>query len=165
MKVGIISDTHDNLNAIKKAVELFKGENIELLIHAGDFIAPFTLPFYKELESLDPGCKFIGVFGNNDGDVLLLHKRSEGKIHPAPHVFDFGGKKFIVTHYPDAVSALAAGDGVDVVVFGHTHEASISKAGQTLIINPGECGGWSGGLSTVALLETKSMKARIVELL
>ncbi|MBI5142669.1 MAG: metallophosphoesterase [Nitrospirae bacterium] len=157
MKVGIISDTHDNMPLIRRAVELFRAEGVSLVVHAGDFVAPFTLALYREL-----GCDFIGVFGNNDGDQVLLKKRSDGRIHSAPHEFSFGGKRFIVTHYPDAVDAMAA--GADVVIHGHTHDPVIRKSGNALIINPGECGGWSTGRSTVAVLDVEAMKARVVDL-
>ena len=160
MKIGIISDTHDNMNAIRKAVELFKEEEISLLIHAGDFVAPFTIALYLKI-----GCDFVGVFGNNDGDRILLNKQSEGRIHNAPHEFGFGGKRFIVTHYPDVVDVMAASGTVDLVVYGHTHEPVVKNVGKkTLVINPGECGGWSAGRSTVAVLETERMEARIVKL-
>ena len=42
MKIGMMADTHDNLNNIKKAVEIFNQEKIDLLLHAGDFVSPFT---------------------------------------------------------------------------------------------------------------------------
>jgi len=159
VKVGILSDTHDNLPNIRKAVDIFRKEKVSLLIHAGDFVAPFTLPLYRELD-----CEFIGIFGNNDGDVLLLNRRSEGRIHTAPHQFNYGGKTFIATHYPDAVNAMASAPGVDVVIYGHTHSPEIRTVGKTLLINPGECGGWSTDEPTVALLDIETMKARIISL-
>ena len=159
MKVGILSDTHDNLDNIRKAVDIFRNENISLLVHAGDFVAPFTLAVYRQLD-----CKFIGIFGNNDGDILQLNRRSEGRIHTAPHQFTYAGKTFIATHYPDAVDAMASAPGVDVVIYGHTHYPEIKTVGETLLINPGECGGWSSGVPTVAVLDTDAMAARIIDI-
>jgi len=72
MKVGIISDTHDNLDAIGEAVAIFNDEGIELLIHAGDFISPFTSQPFKKLKASQ-----AGFFGNNDGDKLRLKKDYE----------------------------------------------------------------------------------------
>ncbi|ODS31814.1 MAG: hypothetical protein SCARUB_03062 [Candidatus Scalindua rubra] len=42
MKIGIVADSHDNVPAIKKAVEYFNQSNVEFVIHAGDYIAPFS---------------------------------------------------------------------------------------------------------------------------
>jgi len=38
MKIGIITDKHDNLPNIKKAVEAFNMEKIDLLLYVGDFV-------------------------------------------------------------------------------------------------------------------------------
>jgi len=51
-----------------------------------------------------------------------------------------------------------------VVIYGHTHQTDLSKIGKTLLINPGECGGWLTGKSTIALLDIKTWEAKIVEL-
>ncbi|MHA1794561.1 MAG: metallophosphoesterase family protein, partial [Promethearchaeota archaeon] len=37
-KIGILSDTHDNLPKIKKVVELFIAENVDLITHCGDYV-------------------------------------------------------------------------------------------------------------------------------
>jgi hypothetical protein len=39
VKIGILADTHDNIDNVRKAIRRFK-ENVELIIHAGDFIFP-----------------------------------------------------------------------------------------------------------------------------
>ena len=70
MLIGLISDTHDNLPMIEKAVKRLNEEKVELVLHAGDYVAPFVIPKFKALN-----CKLIGVFGNNDGDHELLRKR------------------------------------------------------------------------------------------
>lgn len=154
MKIGILSDTHDNLNAIRSALEEFRRAGVSLILHAGDFIAPFTIPFYLESD-----WDFRGVFGNNDGDKVLLLKRSGGKIYTAPHVFEQDGKRIILNHYPDAVESMAKGHGADVVIYGHTHEPDVRRLDGCLIINPGECGGWTTGNSTVVILDLDVMTA------
>jgi len=46
-----MSDSHDNLEAIRSAVQLFNKQNLDLVIHAGDLISPFTA---LEFQKLDP---------------------------------------------------------------------------------------------------------------
>lgn len=173
MKVGIIADTHDNLAAISKAVEIFNEEGIELLIHAGDYIAPFTSRPFKELKA-----PLIGVFGNNDGDKPFLKEFYKGggvgELYEDPYEFEFGTKKFVVTHKPRIVKPLAASGMYDVVVYGHTHNAEIAhypdrtelekREGKTLVINPGECCGYLTGRKTVAILDLEKEEAKLVEL-
>ena len=43
MRIGVMSDSHDNLPMIRKAIRLFTDENAEAVLHAGDFIAPFAV--------------------------------------------------------------------------------------------------------------------------
>ena len=88
MKLGLISDTHDNVPMIKKAVEFFNKADVDLVLHAGDYVAPFSI---KPLFSLE--CDFLGVWGNNDGDKIALHKMSQGKIINSPSIETYGKKK------------------------------------------------------------------------
>ncbi len=52
----------------------------------------------------------------------------------------------------------------DVVVHGHSHEAKAYTKGKTIVINPGEVCGYLSGKSTIALLDTKTRKATIIQL-
>ncbi len=157
MKIGIVSDSHDNLPAIRSAVELFRKRNAELLIHAGDFVAPFAV---KELLAL--GVPLVAVFGNCDGE----HKVIAGLL---PDIVagvrreTLDGRSFIVVHSFDWLEP-AARAAADVVVCGHTHKAVVSNSDGPLVINPGECGGWLTGRSTAAWLDTKTMEAEILDL-
>lgn len=159
MLIGIISDTHDNLTTIKKAVELFNEKKVEHVIHAGDFTSPFTFRVLKELK-----CGFTGIFGNNDGDKLLLQKFSDGRIFNQPYIFDLAGKKIVLIHEHFIVDALADSGHYDLVIYGHTHESDIRKVRNTLIVNPGEAGRWLYGRSTAAISDLSSMTAEIINL-
>jgi uncharacterized protein len=59
---------------------------------------------------------------------------------------------------------LAASGYYDVIVYGHTHRSEISRRGKTLVVNPGEGGGWITGQATAALLDTGTMEARLFDL-
>lgn len=52
----------------------------------------------------------------------------------------------------------------DVVVYGHSHEARTYKKGKTTVVNPGEVCGYLSGKSTIALLDTVTREAKIVQL-
>ncbi len=158
MRIGIISDTHDNLTAIQKAMNVFNKEDVELVLHAGDFCSPFTLMMFKELN-----CRFIGVFGNNDGDRLMLKKMSDGKIFNSPHEINIGDKKAIISHELP-LDALIASQYYDLIVYGHNHQVDTRVVDKTIIINPGECCGWLSGSSTVAICELDEKKTKIVTL-
>lgn len=159
MLVGIISDTHDNMEQIKKAVDLFNEKGVDHVIHAGDFTSPFTFRLLKNLKA-----EFTGIYGNNDGDKLLLQKMSAGRVFRQPHIFELEGKRTVLIHEHHIADALADSGHYDIVIYGHTHKAEIKKKKDTLVINPGEAGSWLYGKSTVAILDSTTMKAEIISL-
>jgi len=67
-------------------------------------------------------------------------------------------------HKEKLIDALAESQKYDVIIYGHTHRTDLRKIGKTLIINPGECGGWLTGKSTISLLDLETLEANIVEL-
>ncbi|MFP4642358.1 MAG: metallophosphoesterase [Dehalococcoidia bacterium] len=163
MKLGIMSDSHDNLPLIAKAVDVFNRENVDLVLHAGDFISPFTASKLKGLNA-----RFVGVFGNNDGDKLFLLKRFQevGELYEEFWESEVEGKRIIMFHKPDFVEAVIAGARHDVVIYGHTHKLDIREGSAKggLVINPGECGGWITGRATVVILNLETMKPVVFDL-
>ncbi|RLF91244.1 YfcE family phosphodiesterase [Thermococci archaeon] len=159
MKVGIMSDTHDNLPAIKLAVEFFNREEVDLVIHAGDYVAPFVA---REFSKLNAPLK--GVFGNNDGEREGL--REKLGIKDEILTLDLKGLKTVVLHGTDEriVEALARSQLYDIVIRGHTHRHGIQEVGRTIIINPGEVCGYLTGVKSVAILNVKEREIKIVDL-
>lgn len=162
MKIGVIADTHDNVPMIKKAVDIFNAEDCSLVIHAGDYCAPFALMPFSKLK-----CKWLGVFGNNDGDKKALAMKSDGMIVDHPYRYDLSDKKVIITHeledILDLQEKINRGE-VHIIIYAHTHKTDIKKVKNTLVVNPGECGGWLYGTSTVAIIDLDKMEAREVTL-
>jgi hypothetical protein len=160
MLIGVISDTHDNLTALRKALAKFKAAGAELVLHAGDIVSPFVAAAFKEA-----GLKVIGVFGNNDGDKLYLKERfSEvGELHFGPHELELSGRKIVLMHEPRALSALAASGVYDLLIYGHTHEVDL-REGPPLVLNPGECGGWLSGRATCAVVDLETLHMELVEI-
>ncbi|MCE1248135.1 MAG: metallophosphoesterase [Firmicutes bacterium] len=154
MKIGIISDTHDNILMMKKAVEIFREKKIELLLHAGDHVAPFTCMVWEEL-----GVEVIAVFGNNDGDHSFLRKRFRkiGRIYDRPREIIIGKRRILMLHEPDNLNEYSQSGKYDLVIFGHTHKQKIYLEDETLVINPGEGCGWITGKATAVIIDLKTM--------
>jgi len=163
MKIGVLSDTHDNLTNIRKAVEIFSKNGVEALIHAGDFCSPFTFTEFAPLA--DKGVKMSAVFGNNDGDKVLLMKRAGAfcTFSDGSAILDIGGCKIAVMHYPDFAEDLFMLGKYDLVVYGHNHTARLEGTVKKLL-NPGTCGGFLAKAATVALVDLEDMSAQIVAL-
>lgn len=159
MLIGIISDTHDHMDNIRKALKIFKENNVKIILHAGDFVSPFTWRAFKDFDG-----EFYGVFGNNDGDKLLLMKMYGDRIQNQIRELNIRDKRIVIMHEPQMIEALARSGNFDVIVYGHMHEVDIRKIGNTLIINPGEACGWLYGKPTIMLLNLDSLNPEVVSL-
>ena len=51
MRIGVISDTHDNVPMIREAIRRLNALNVDLVLHAGDYVSPFTAKPYSELRA------------------------------------------------------------------------------------------------------------------
>lgn len=161
MKIGILADTHDQMTHTRKAVEALNDLRVELVLHAGDYVAPFIV---NELNKLT--VPLHGIFGNNDGERLGLMKRlSEiGKVQVQPLFLEQHGHKIAMVHEPEPVEAFAHSGMYDVVIYAHTHEKDLRTVNDCLIINPGEVCGWLTGNPTCAVLDMETMACEILEL-
>ena len=168
MKLGVISDTHDHLENIKKAVEILKKEKIDFLIHCGDYVSPFVVRALEGLDDKIKNGKFFGVFGNNDGELLglmkFLGKICDIKGYEA--ILELNGKKIYVSHGPNpsVIRSLASSNNFDIIATGHTHKSKIEQIGNSLVINPGELCGYLSGKSTFMIVDLIKMDAQILEI-
>jgi len=160
MKIGVMSDSHDDLPLIAKAMELFNREQVELVLHAGDFVSPFCANILKNLKM-----KLVSVFGNNDGDKLFLLRRFEniGEIHEDYCEIELNGRQIVLMHQPKFMEALVASGKYDLIAYGHTHQVDV-RQGPPPVVNPGECGGWLTDVATVAIVDLEAMTPTIVPL-
>lgn len=157
MKIGIISDTHDNIPVIKKIFKRFEDSGIKNVIHLGDIISPFVFKFIREVYT---GNLYV-VFGNNDGEKLFLKemaKKFNIALYRTPHILELNGKTIAMMHEPLFIEELPQVGMFDVVAFGHTHEFVSKKIGKTLLINPGEACGYLTGKSTYVELDLSTME-------
>ncbi len=158
----MVSDSHDCLPRIREAVTRINTEPVELVLHAGDYSAPFVTDYYKALK-----VKMIGVFGNNDAERTILRTRFADAGHEIRGRFteiQADGHRIALTHGDEEglVKSLTTCGGYEVIVRGHSHMVSIEKQGQALVINPGEICGYLTGRCTFAILDSTTLEARIV---
>jgi len=159
MKVGILSDIHDNIWNLEKA--LIQLRQADVILCCGDLCSPFII------DRLGKG--FTGpihvVIGNNDADryriTLRASQYSNIHLHGEFLEITLDGKSFAVNHFDNLGYALADSEKYDVVCFGHNHRYEVRKKGRTLVVNPGEI---FGGLSedqtaTFVLFDTFSGEA------
>jgi hypothetical protein len=138
MVIAIMSDTHDNIWNVRKALEMIRVHKAKLIIHCGDLVAPFTL---RELAKFDGPVHW--ALGNNDGDPYMLAKLSLTELenmeaHNLIGKLDLDGTSIAFTHCEEMGSALAHTGKYDLVCCGHTHMYRLERIHQALLLNPGD---------------------------
>lgn len=149
-----MADSHDHLDRIRRAVEVFNDLWVKVVLHAGDYVAPFVV---DELAKLDAPLK--GVFGNN----VKARISEVGEVQAQPLFIELAGRRIAMVHEPGPVEAFAASGLFNVVIFGHTHQAELRET-RTLVLNPGEVCGWLTDKTTVAALDLATLHAWHIEL-
>ena len=120
MKIGVLSDTHGLLRL--EVLDALAG--CEAILHGGDINRQQIL---DELSKLAP---VYVVRGNND---------KEWAEHiPLSLDFTLSGLRCHMAHKKRDLPADLS--GYDLVVYGHSHRYEESRAGRTLLLNPGSCG-------------------------
>lgn len=158
MLLGILSDTHDYIEKVKKAIEIFNQYDLIGVIHCGDFVAPFTLKEFVNLK-----VKLYAVFGNCDGEregLLKIAKENNFVISEAPLELFFNNRKFLIFHKLKKEEIKDA----DYVIYGHTHKPEIRKEKNISFINPGEACGLLTEKATIAILNIKQNNVDILEI-
>jgi putative phosphoesterase len=162
MLVGLMSDTHDRLPAIDGLLRLMMARGVGLVLHAGDFCAPFSLkPF------LEHNVPLAGVFGRNDGDpegIKAVASRGFGiELFQAPHSIEVAGQRVLLVHDLGDISPPSI-ESHGVVVHGFTHREEMKTRGETLLVNPGEACGWLQGTPSAAILDLQSRQVEFIRL-
>lgn len=161
MKLGIISDTHEQIDNIGRAKRLFAEREAQTVVHLGDYCAGPSVRAFA-------GSNIIGILGNNDGDPLRIAKNFQqigGDFRWDFCVLEFDELKIACYHgtVPEITEALVACGKYDVVLSGHTHEPLTETRNGVIVLNPGSAHGF-GGTPTVAILDTAARIAEIIPL-
>ncbi len=157
MKVGLLSDTHDRVPAVEALLARFVEAGAALVLHAGDYCAPFSLAPFRAA-----GLPLLGVFGRNDGDREGLRAAAAalpagGELVDSPHSVVLGGRTLLLVHdLGDALSRSV--DAHEVVVYGCSHRPDARQRGAALLVNPGEACGWLAGEPRAAVLDLDALR-------
>lgn len=130
--IGVISDTHQNLDYLNKVIKLFRQAQVELIIHLGDD--------YPDIDETAQGIKVIKVPGVYDPEYEI------GSI-PHRQVVELSGIKVLLTHSAQshendsrddvAPLELARQEGAKLILYGHSHIPAIEEKEGLIWLNPG----------------------------
>jgi putative phosphoesterase len=159
MKIGVVSDTHNNLKNVGRIVELFNDYCVERVIHTGDITQAKTLDVFAHLHA-----PMWGVYGNND------QERESLESAVATHGFSFKDpplelvwheRRIVVVHDPLEFDGVL-NDGHELALHGHTHLHRYEERAGQVIFNPGECAGHMTGFNAVGVLDLIDLSAELL---
>ncbi len=138
MKIAILSDSHDHIPNLARAVNLANEAKAEILIHCGDLISPFMLPYLDRFHG-----RIHLIYGNNVGDQHLISSRCGREFRRIHHHgiegrLEADGLRIGFHHYPSLARGLAASGQFDIVCCGHNHRPGVEHIGDCVLINPGD---------------------------
>jgi putative phosphoesterase len=159
MLVGILSDTHDRVQAMQEGVRLLKEAGAEYFIHCGDVGSEAVLDQLAGLPS-------AFVFGNTDWDRAGLRRYAPTigvRCLEAFDTLELADKRIAVTHGDDGplIRKLLADQEHDYLLVGHSHIAGEERIGRLHIINPGAL--HRARVKTVALLNLGNDEVKWIE--
>jgi len=160
MRIGIVSDTHNNLRNVTRIVELFNAAGVERVIHTGDITQAKTLEVFAHLEA-----PLYGVFGNNDQErdtLVPAILRNGFMFQEPPFELVWHERRIIVVHDPLEFDG-HLGQHHEVALHGHTHRYRHERLNGSLVFNPGECAGHMQGLNAVGVLDLADLSTTLLK--
>lgn len=160
MYLGIVSDTHGHVPYALEAVRMLESLGVEAVLHCGDIGSP-------EIVRLFSAWPTHFVFGNVDEDESSLRRaiREAGQTcHGRFGTLELAGRRIAFLHGDDAALLRQTIDGGEweLVCHGHTHVARQTRAGKTLVLNPGAL--YRATPHSIAGVDLASLEATIIPL-
>lgn len=157
MILGLVSDTHDNVRALKWALDAFRERHVDFVLHGGDLVSPSTLAALG-------GWRAAIALGNNDTDrpALLATAAGLGIQIADAWAGHLGGIRVAVAHghhRPTLARAVRSGR-YDLIVTGHSHCLRDETIGTTRVVNPGAL--YRAARYTCTVLDTVSQSLEVV---
>lgn len=152
MRIGLLSDTHNDRHAVDQALARLRSEGIATVLHAGDVTSSDTLRLFE-------GFDVWIARGNMDSDASLVTTAHElfgaGRLKQIQQLV-WDGVSIALAHDIGAVEVrrLVMAGQTDYVIVGHSHRRYDQIVGRTRVINPGALGNARWDRPSFAILDT-----------
>lgn len=157
MRIGILSDTHNNLPNVRTALGILRQAGVDTLIHCGDITELETALLFVEF-------RVICTFGNGDWNApeigKNLHYFRPDNASGLSFEGNWDGVKIAATHghLPGILENQIQSGQFDYVFHGHSHRSEDRLEGRTRVINPGALGGLKREPRSFAIVDLASGK-------
>lgn len=159
MRIGVVSDTHDNARNVARIVEVLNRADVDHVVHTGDITRGVTL---EQLAGID--APLVGVYGNNDvlrEELDAAADRLGIRLAEPPFEAVWEGREILVVHDPREIEG-ALREPHDLVLHGHNHLRVHDQTPERLIFNPGECAGHLEGHNAVGVVDLGTLSAEVL---
>jgi putative phosphoesterase len=162
MKIGVLSDTHDNLDNLLTVLTILRDRGIETVIHCGD-LTDFNLISHFS------GFRLIYLTGNMDAATGTIKKRVEQMREDNFTGLVFQGKLDGVlvaathSHIEGKVMELVQEKRFGWIFHGHTHEKRDETIRGTRVVNPGALGGLVRGPRSFCIVDLTAGEVDFIE--
>lgn len=159
MLLAVISDSHDNIPNIIKALAVVKEQKIAAIIHCGDISTPETVEYLSK----NFGDEIYFVVGNMEDKRLINNFPAIENCHCLGETgeIELDGLKIGFTHQPEKAKKLAATGQYEIIFYGHTHQPWEENYLSARLLNPGNLAGLFYK-ATFAIYDTEKRKAELV---
>jgi putative phosphoesterase len=162
MKIGIISDSHDDRSNLQIALGILEAEKISRVLHCGDLCGPAIVELLSEFDV------WIAR-GNMDRHPELEQTIVEtiGRDRLAEsHRLTFDGYSVAMIHgHQESQLRRLISAGEHAYVFhGHTHRRRDRRVERTRVINPGALGGMRWQQRSFCILDLRTDEATFIKL-
>lgn len=163
MRIGILSDTHNDSAATSRALQGFRQRGVRVLFHCGDLTSPDMVTHFA-------GFEIYSVRGNMDRHLVPALKAAMA-AQPGAHWLGKGdeveiaGKRLAITHgdREDVLETLLFAQP-DYLFVGHTHRRRDEQIGPTRVINPGALGGTQHEGRSICVLDLVTDRLEVIRL-
>jgi len=159
MRIGVVSDTHNNMPNVRKIVSLFNQLDLQKVVHTGDITQAKTLEVFSHLK-----VPLHGVYGNNDleRDSLEAAVAKYGfQFTDPPLSIQWHGRELKVVHDPRDLEDLDL-SSCDLALHGHTHLRTLLRRENSLVFNPGECAGMIEGYNAIGVVDLVDLEVELI---
>ncbi|TWT33278.1 YfcE family phosphodiesterase [Blastopirellula retiformator] len=158
MQIGIVSDTHGQVEFTRDAIRMLESFEVDQVIHCGDIGAAAIIDLFSSWPT-------HYVVGNVDYDAETLSADCKTAGHTFHGLFGsltLAGRKIAFLHgHEEARLAQTINCGAyDLVCHGHTHKVASYTVGQTHVLNPGAL--YRASRHTIAIVDLPALEVNIV---
>ena len=161
IKLGILSDTHNEVEKTRAALDALRARGARRLVHCGDVTKPAIIHLFE-------GWDIAFVYGNIDRDRAGLAQAVARATGPTSIdvvcELTLNGTRVGVCHGHDEelLKAMIESGSYDLVCYGHSHSRRDEHFGQVRIINPGALGGRYPESRSVCLFDLSNQTAEFI---